>query len=245
MDCQTARQWIDLLPASSRDWESAEGALVRDHLASCSLCREVTDDLLEFDGRVAALLPEVAIPEGLRDRVLAQLQKAAPRVEAAPAGRKWASRLVSLGLTLMVAVGGWYWATRPAQMSTARLGDSAAEVLLGATPPQVAFDGSFRAQISDPRWQRVAASQPVGWDLDGRAGHDVAAFRVNIASLRFRGWLVMIPVSRVSDVPNHSDPVRLNYSRCAVWGDQKFVYLCIAEQGSIEDLIDQWGTGAA
>jgi len=246
MDCQTARQWTDLHPRASRDWEGTEGAEVRDHLAGCELCGHAVDDIHEFDGRVKSLLHEVAIPEELRDRILAQVQLSSPRVEARSWGsREWGRRLVGLGLSLMLALGGWYWATRASAMTVAGLGDSAASMLLAAKSAPVAFDGSFTPQISDPRWQRVAAPQPVGWDLDGRPGHDVAAFRVNIASLRFRGWLVVIPISRVSDAPAHSDPVRLSYARSAVWADQKFVYLCVAEQGSIEDLIDQWGVGAA
>lgn len=246
MDCQTVRQWIDLHPRTSRDWECAEGAEVRDHVAGCELCRHAVDDAQEFDGRVKSLLDEVAIPAGLRDRILAQVERSSPRVEPARrASRKWVGRLVGLGLSFMLALGGWYWATRAASMTLAKLGDSAATVLLGTKSTPLAFDGSFTPQISDSRWQRVATPQPVGWDLDGRPGHDVAAFRVNIASLRFRGWLVVIPVSRVSDAPAHSDPIRLSYARSAVWADQKFVYLCVAEQGSIEDLIDQWSVGAA
>lgn len=246
MDCQTARQWIELFPAGSRDWGSAEGTALRDHLADCPICREVADDVAEFDQRVATLLADVTVPDGLRDRVLSQLQKSASRSEPArPARRKWTTRLVGLGLSLMLAVGGGYWLTRPSQLTTTQLGDFGAEKLLGAKAPMTAFDGSFPAQMSDSRWQRVVAPQAVGWDLDGRAGHDVAAFRVNIASLRFRGWLMMIPVNRVSDAPNHFEPVRLQYSRSAVWRDQNFVYVCLAEQGSIEDLIDQWAPGAA
>lgn len=135
--------------------------------------------------------------------------------------------------------------TRPSQVTTNRLGDSAAEILLGAKTPLAAFDGSFSAEITDSRWKRVVDPRAIGWDLDGRAGHDVAAFRVNISSQRFRGWLVMIPVSRVSDAPSHFDPVRLKYQRSAVWRDQNFVYVCVAEQGDIESVIDQWSTGAA
>lgn len=246
MDCQTARQWIDLHPRTSPDWECADGVAVRDHLASCELCRHASEDIHEFDGRVKSVLHDVEIPEGLKDRILAQVQRANPRIqprETPP--RKWVLRLVGLGLSMLLAVGGWYWATRASATTIAKLSDSAASMLLASKSAPMAFDGSFSPQISDARWQRVAAPQPVGWDLDGRPGHDVAAFRVNVTSLRFRGWLVVIPISRISDAPSHSDPVRLSYARSAVWADQSFVYLCVAEQGSIEALIDQWGGGAA
>lgn len=246
MDCQTARQWIDLHPGASRDWECAEGAEVRNHLASCELCQPASEDIREFDGRVKSLLHDVEIPEGLKDRILAQVQRANPQIQSREtAPRKWALRLVGLGLSMLLAVGGWYWATRVSAMTVAGLGDSAASMLLAAKSAPKAFDGSFAPQISDALWRRVAAPQPVGWDLDGRPGHDVAAFRVSVTSLRFRGWLVVIPISRISDAPSHSDPVRLSYARSAVWADQNFVYICLAEQGSIEALIDQWGGGAA
>ena len=39
------------------------------------------------------------------------------------------------------------------------------------------------------------ASEPARSSLDQRAGHDLAAFRVNIPTLRFRGWLVLVPIS--------------------------------------------------
>ena len=149
MDCQTARQWIDLHPRTSRDWEGAEGAEVRNHLAGCELCRHAVDDIHEFDGRVKSLLHEVAIPEGLRDRILAQVQLSSPRMEPRKWGsRKWGRRLVGLGLSLMLALGVGYWATRASAMTVAGLGDSAASMLLAAKSAPVAFDGSF---------QRVAA----------------------------------------------------------------------------------------
>ena len=134
-----------------------------------------------------------------------------------------------------------YWVMQPVQFTTDRLGDSAAEVLLGNRSQPAAFSGRFPAEVEDPRWQRAITSGPVGWDLDGKPGHDAAAFRVTIPSLRFRGWLVMIPVSRVNDAPDSTEPVRLRYSQSIAWRDQKFVYICLAEQGNIESLLDQWG----
>ena len=62
---------------------------------------------------------------------------------------------------------------------------------------------------------------------------------------RFRGWLVMVPVSRISDVPESQVPVSNNYSQVACWRDDNYVYVCVATEGSLKTLITQFSGAAA
>lgn len=241
MDCSSVRQWLDLHPLVSVTGTSGDAANVREHLTECVACREFAQETHEFDERLSVALTDVTIPDGLRERLVQQLQKSAPSAKTAsvPFGRRW-GQWAGVCTTLVLLIGIGFWATRPSPLTLDQVGDSAAELLLGGKSQPVAFDGRFIAEVEDPRWQRAIASNPVGWDLDGRPGHDVAAFRISISPLRLRGWLVVIPVSRVRNPPEGSDPIRLRYSQSIGWRDQKFVYVCLAEQGNIESLLDQW-----
>ena len=252
MDCQTTRQMIDMHPEGVSGWRSAEGEAVRDHLASCSLCQSAARDIGEWDQRVRAVMVTVDVAHGLRDRLLAQLANSSPQAVAqvtrpAPTKRsvrRWAS---VLSLCLAVVAGVSYWVNLPPKLLMATVNGLANQTLLQHPESKpAAFDKSFAATVLDPQWQSVCAATPVGVDLDHRAGHDAAAYRVNIPSLRFSGWLVMIPISRISDVPSSLDPTMVsNYSQVAAWHDEKFVYVCISEQGNLKTLVDQWAGRSA
>ena len=260
MDCQTARQMIDMHPKGVSGWRSVDGEAVRDHLAGCSLCQSVASEIIEWDQRVGALMTAVDVPDGVRERLVAQLtQAAAPQGAGPPVARpaqKRSLRRVLAGISLCAALvsGIVFWMIRPTQFDLRTVGDSAVAKLrpaqLAAKVPGLdgvtGFDGSFAVQIADPQWQKVCSQPPVGWDLDGRPGHDVAAYLVNIPSRRFRGWLVLVPITRISDVPPSLDPATISYGQMAAWHDTKYVFVFIAaEPGSIEKFVEQWNGNAA
>jgi len=251
MDCQTARQLIEMLAEGAEDWRSAEGESVQEHLTECALCQSVAADIGGWDRRLQAVMVAVPVPNGLRDRLLSQLVKSAspPAVHSAshfPAQGSFRRIAAGLSLSLAVVAGIAFWMSQPAQLQMASIQDSAVEQLQNRPPDELSqFDGSFVAEIVDAKWSKVCTSPPVGLNLDGRSGHDVAAFRVNIPSLRFRGWLVLIPVSRISDLPVTSVPTMGSYARTAAWNDGKYVFVCLSEQGSLQSLVDQFQGGAA
>lgn len=251
MDCQTALQLLEMHPHEVPSWRSADQDAVEEHLAGCSLCQNAAAEIHEWDTRLLSAMTSVPVPEGLRERLLAQLAMSTPAAVAvsipqAPVRRtlKWV--VSGLSLSVALAVGLLFWPQAPSQFQTAGVGTEAAAFFrthpVGERP---AFDGSFAATLADLRWQRVCTAPPVGLDLDGHAGHDVAAYQVHIPSLRFRGWLVLVPVSRIVDVPESQVPVSIHYAQMASWRDEKYVYVCVAEEGSLKTLIAQFSGAAA
>ncbi len=250
MDCQTALQMLEMHPTEVPTWRSVDQGSVQEHLVACALCQSAATEIHEWDTRIQSVMTTVPVPEGVRERLLAQLLKSSPAAAAqsipqAPARRmlKWV--VSGLSLSVALAAGLFFWSNSPSQMLTAEVGKSAAEMLARPGTPPAAFDRSFSVTLAEERWQRVCPAPPVGLDLDGRAGHDVAAYQVHIPSLRFRGWLVLVPVSRISDVPESQVPVSLDYSQIASWRDEKYVYVCVAEEGSLKTLIAQFSGASA
>ncbi len=193
MDCQTVRQWIDLHPRTSRDWECAEGAEVRDHVAGCELCRHAVDDAQEFDGRVKSLLDDVAIPAGCETGFW--LRSSFPPREWSLQGGPPENGSVGWSDSDCRSCWPWGVGTGPrglTSMTLAKLGDSAATVLLVRSRLRWRSTAALLLRSPILAWQRVAApSLWAGIWMDDRATMWLR-FRVNIASLRFRGWLVVI-----------------------------------------------------
>jgi hypothetical protein len=251
MDCQTALQMIEMHPHEVSGWRSVDRDAVQEHLATCALCQSAAAEIHEWDSRLQAVMTAVPVPEGVRERLLSQLSKSAPEVTSGvklrtPARRylKWS--VAGLSLSLAVAVGMVFWWNAPSQMLTAEVGAAAADQLRSRPfHQQSAFDDSFAAEIADDQWRNLCTAQPVGLDIDHRAGHDVAAYAVNIPQMRFRGWLVVIPVSRISDVPESTVPVSVAYSQMASWSDGKSVFVCVADQGSLDKLLKRFSGAAA
>lgn len=251
MNCHTARQIIEMLPPGRHDLPSVEEQALRDHLASCSLCLSAAEEIGEWDANLQAAMTSVPIPDGLHERLLSQLARSTPQT-AAPSTRQLArgrsiQRLVSwLAFSLLMVVGTAYWLGRVPRLPLASVENGAIQQLRNHPDSDLsAFDQSFAAEVSDSKWQKVCQSRPIGVNLDQRAGHDLAAFRVNIPTLRFRGWLVLVPISRIVDIPASTYLDTTHYAQTAAWHDDKFVYICLAEQGSLETLIAQWNSSAA
>ena len=250
MDCQTALQMIEMHPHEVPGWRSIDRDAVLEHLAECPLCQSAAAEIREWDSRLQAVMTAVPVPEGVRERLLSQLSKSAPEVATGLKARTASRRMlkwgvIGLSLSLALAVGMVFWWIAPSQMLTAEV-ETSAEKILRARPfdQQPAFDGSFTAVITDSRWGKVCSAQPRGLDLDQRAGHDVAVYAVHIPLQQFSGWLVLVPVSRISDVPESPVPVAANY-QFASWSDEKYVFVCVADRGSLEKLLKQFSGAAA
>lgn len=250
MDCQTVRQLIELYPARGMGSRTIEAGALREHLDTCSLCQSASRDVAEWDLQLQQLMLNVEVPQGLRERLLTQLKQSPPSLAPAavnPSQRRWRlsrwTAALALGLVGVAAV--VFWVNRPGQMTLASVGDSATEMLQRRPRSDLAvFDESFSLDVADPNWRMICQQPPIGWDIDHLPGQDVAAFRISIPALRFGGWLVVVPVSRISDAPMSSAPVKLSYTQ-ATWRDEKYVYVCVAGQGSIDQLLSVWQGGAA
>lgn len=250
MDCHTARQMIEMLPVGGHDLPSGEEQALRDHLASCPLCLSAAQEAGEWDANLQSAMMSVPIPDGLRQRLLSQLAQATPhaphKATSFPARTRMLRMASWLALSLILIVGSVFWLSRTPKLQLASIENGAIQQLRNHSDSTLsAFDQSFVADVTDSKWQKACQTPPIGLDLDKRAGHDLAAFRVNIPSLRFRGWLVMVPISRIVDVPASTYPDTVHYAQLAAWHDDRFVYICLAEQGSLETLVAQWNSAAA
>ncbi len=208
MDCQTVPSGSTCTLALP-GLECAEGAEVRDHVAGCELCCHAVRRCSRVRWSSQSLAGRCCIPAGCETGFW--LRSSFPPREWSLQGGHPESGSVGCsdsGLSIMLALGGWYWATRAASMTLAKWWRFSRVVLLVRSRLRwrsTAVYYSLRSPIlAGSESPPPACGLGFGWTT----GHDVAAFRVNIASLRFRGWLVVIPVSRVSDAPAHSDPIR-------------------------------------
>ncbi|MFO1005759.1 MAG: hypothetical protein U0929_07370 [Planctomycetaceae bacterium] len=240
-----------MFPSRGHDLPSVEEQALRDHLAGCSLCLSAAKETEEWDANLHAAMTNVPIPDGLHERLLAQLARSTAPTTATQtppqAHRRSFQQVASwLALSLLLFAGTAYWLVRAPRLPLASVENGAIQQLRNHRDSElVAFDQSFAAEVSDSKWQKVCQSKPIGVNLDQRAGHDLAAFRVNIPTLRFRGWLVLVPISRIVDIPSSTYLDATHYAQTAAWHDDRFVYICLAEQGSLETLIAQWNSSAA
>lgn len=250
MDCHTARQMIEMFPSRGHDLPSVEEQALRDHLAGCSLCLSAAKETEEWDANLHAAMTNVPIPDGLHERLLAQLARSGTQTASQPppqSRRRILQRVAPwLVFSLLFLAGTAYWFAQAPRLPLASVENGAIQQLRNHRDSElVAFDQSFAAEVSDSKWQKVCQTKPIGVNLDQRAGHDLAAFRVNIPTLRFRGWLVLVPISRIVDIPSSTYLDATHYAQTAAWHDDRFVYICLAEQGSLETLIAQWNSSAA
>lgn len=252
MDCQHARQLID---AAGRGGETPELRAAVEHLDDCAACGEVTTARERFDARVSAAMADVPIPMGLQQRLLtalaAQSPLPAPAALPASAGRHWPRRLMLIAATLLMLLG-WYW-QRPQALPLpldelyTQL-DRALFPVDGVSAAAEPFDASFNAAPPDAEWRdAIARSAPQGVDLDPRPGHDAAAYR--FAAGRVSGWLLVLPRDRVANppvaaLPTH-DHLRYGPRPQVAWSSDEYVYICVLERGTLDDLRRQFYGSAA
>ncbi len=251
MDCHTARQMIEMLPPGAHAFPSVEEQALRDHLAHCPLCLSAAEEAGQWDMSLQSVMTSVPVPDGLHERLMSQLAQSTPQAarnaSQFPNRTRNIRRIASwVAFCLVLVAGSLFWLSRAPRLELASVENGAIQQLRNRPDTGLAaFDQSFAAAVADSKWQKVCQSSPFGVNVDKRAGHDLAAFRVNIPSLRFRGWLVMVPISRIVDVPASTYPDAVHYAQTAAWHDDRFVYVCLAEQGSLEALIAQWNSSAA
>lgn len=127
MDCHQAGELLSL--HLDRELSSGESRNVDRHLEQCPDCRLHLEEL-ERNRDLLAALPRVRLPEGMFERVVTELQTAAPRTRIlampAPRGSLWSGRrvLAAAAAILLLCLGGLtmlgYYSPEPGLQVAAR-----------------------------------------------------------------------------------------------------------------------------
>jgi hypothetical protein len=73
MDCKTARLLLYFTHPRTAELEADEAAALEGHLADCSLCGTLAQSERRADNRIGQAMRAVPVPDGLRTRLLTQL----------------------------------------------------------------------------------------------------------------------------------------------------------------------------
>lgn len=275
-DCQQARIALDASRPGQQDWREPELRAAAAHVAACPACHATLGERDRLDLEIGRVLTQVEVPVDLESRLLASLGAAASDAAASGAAasgtaepgpvllpsagaddattsrsrswRRWRSWAV-VAAAMLVAFGIGWWRHplgQPLSLETVSAQLTALEP--GAGNTGVPFDGGFDADVNDAVWQEaIGRAAPQGLDLDGRPGHDAAAYR--FASGRVSGWLVVLPRSRIIDPPAASAPLRSQARYLpqpeVAWSSGEQVYLCVLDRGSLDDLLREMYGGTA
>lgn len=248
MECTVARQLLDL--ASRTGDVDEELAAAREHARTCAACAEVARSQRRFDDAVSFALRDVAVPGGLKERLLASVAAAPvpaaqPPVAALPGRRS--RRLLKLAAcvaSLAIAVGAWQfiaWQRQPrpfdlevVHAAVARFIDpQTGQIDLSQFPR---FDGSFDVKAL-ASWLESADLK--GVDLDGRQGDDGAATLIQLGrDPSSVAVLLMIPAERLSDPPALASRAAVSYAPVAhaVMRDGGYVYVYCTTARHLDDL---------
>jgi len=119
MDCRAARQLLEFARPRSLELEDSEAEALESHLADCPECGPLAQAERQIDDRLGRAMRAVAVPEGLRDRLVHHLRK-----ERQLARRPWLVR-VAVAAAVVLAIGaGFYWHfSQPTRFELAPLAD--------------------------------------------------------------------------------------------------------------------------
>jgi hypothetical protein len=113
MDCKAARLLFEFLRPSSDELDASEADALHHHLRDCPECAAAARIERQADERLAAAMRNVPVPDGLHDRLLAELGR-----ERRSWYRRWPLRqpgLAAAAALLLAALVGLvvYWTNRP------------------------------------------------------------------------------------------------------------------------------------
>lgn len=242
MDCGLAREQLDAARPDSGDREDLALEAAFAHVDGCPACAEVIEFRREFDRHAGRVIRDVAVPAGLKERLLAATELSTqPTPAHSPPADESATRrsrrkvLVSVtsAAALLLAAGGTWLFTHdtaaPLAMEDVRTFWSSRIERGAALADLPAFDGSFAAQIQDGRWASLITAQPRGADIDGDGRHDAAVYQFQT------GFLVVIQPDRVPNAPQTGSAVGAQKSYRPVpnvaWTLDGQVYLCYVLEG--------------
>lgn len=240
MNCRDAREQLDAARPGPDDRKGAEFAAAMQHVAGCTVCRDVVRGREQFDRKLGRVMRDVSVPVGLKSRILDSLQSAVPAAETldpreVPEGssarrlrtRRWllaAAGTVAVALLAALAVRFWPASQQPEALLT--LSDLRQRATLSVSGLQdlEPFDGSFAAKPPGGIWEQhgIRIDRRAKGDLpDENGNHRVALFGFDVPARDglHRGVLLVIPKDRLDDPPSRTMPVfedrAENYARRA------------------------------
>ena len=248
MDRRSLLERLDAVRANSDDLFRPEMAEARRALRDDPELAEEFAARGRFDAQIAAAMRDVAVPAGLRTRLLQHLEAQHLETETPAETRNAAGvkedgpRMTRRGLLAVVGtlaaslvaggiyISGMLEATTP--LALAEIEEAAARFLSGAIEP-VPFDGSF--QPRPPRkgdWSRLRFEREQYGLLPSDHGHRAAAWRFSWK--KSEGVLIAIPREFVAVPPDTTRDY--GGGNTVAWTEGRFVYLCRFE-GQIDRLM--------
>jgi len=211
MDCQTARQSLAAIRPGTADSALPEFASAREHVQSCAACQTTLNRHDELDLRIGELCRDVAVPAGLKDRILDSLQSTAkqpapaatsrlPSGSPAPAPvsvehrkntplsrRKWSRRIAAAACALLVGVGAWFLIQQSFATVSLDEIDAAGESLVDVAPEKLPEFVGFASGVElhppqEMNLTNVRVSTPPRHMTVGERGIESAVFFLTVTS---------------------------------------------------------------
>jgi hypothetical protein len=120
MDCRTAHLLLDFHRPPT-ELEAGEAEALENHLIDCTACARLARDERRLDEHLGRAMRDVALPEGLRDRLVARLNT--PQTLPLPPRRfgRGAWSFTAAAAILLLAFGGALLASRPRSVDVSQL----------------------------------------------------------------------------------------------------------------------------
>ncbi|MEW4489319.1 hypothetical protein AB1L42_14650 [Thalassoglobus sp. JC818] len=263
-ECDGIRQRIDCLPAGERETDD----VLSSHLVGCAECRRYAELQTAFDQQLRQQLLDVAIPEGLKDRLLNatsaledyDLKESVDAVQSdetatdsdIPAkvrqghrGRsllKWVIAGTAVASVLVVMMFQW----TPADPQQRLTYDAAKEQLL-AQLQQMSPEDWDRLSPFDQSFETQGLVDPQlsEWTRSETVGlslDDDPEHEVAVCEFRYRQWsgvLITFSADEFDGVPEQS--YSASGQSILQWRSPggDLAYVCIVEEGSAEELLTQ------
>lgn len=274
MNCLSAREALDrCLPDEAALYDALGNVLpaaafdeVTQHVKNCPACQAALRRREKFDERAGQLTRDVPVPAGLRERLLARLEREAGQSEVPGSGsqtavaqpvphtvgksqrsrRRMIISVAAAGILAAVGVGVWKFAVSgPAAMS---MDEIAGYALSGDLKPRdlpelTQFRGGVDIQVPKTM-QKLSYAIPFRRLNDPQlADREIAVYFFTWAEKgrKIPGRLVVIPLSLVKEPPAATSflggPIQYSKGFCATtWVEGQFVYVACMQQAGGGDL---------
>jgi hypothetical protein len=121
MDCKTARQFLDFARPRRPELDAAELEELEAHLADCPDCGPLAQVERQIDSRLGQAMQAVPVPDGLRNRLLTQLES--ERAKQTRKWRRWLAVPAAAAALLLATWIGWKLLEKPLQLDIYRVAD--------------------------------------------------------------------------------------------------------------------------
>ena len=247
MNCHDVEPFLDQLGATYDGGVIPNEASLRQHLASCSACQQSLQLMERWDSQLSRAMVDVAIPDGLSDRLIVALKTTPPvelqDVAVVPKHISGSRRFLSLALIgaacLLVTLGWWARSLREVgHLSPANV------ALLWDRPPEAITSEKGLIKKVPRGWSAMNNVSVQDWKQSKLSNPPLT---VSVRPFEFRfprgtpeeGWLFVLPKSSWGPVPVSSvSRARVQYSPdrvWIVWGEGNLVYI-VALAGSPQSL---------